>query len=534
MQRQFKGDDPMAEHHEGGSIDIPDMIPVYGPDGVRGLVSSGYVLGAACLASLGGFSFGYDQGVISIINVMPQFHGAIPQAGTDFGKGFMTGMLLLGAFIGCIFMPYLADKISRKWALTVVVVIFDIGAIIQTAAQNYGMLVVGRTIGGIGVGTLAMGAPLYISEISPPNLRGTLLVLESISLVSGAVVAYWITFGTRLIDSGVSFRLPFGLQMVSATLLGLFIHLFPHSPRWLALVDRHDDCLKSLSKLRGLPQSDAKIQAEFRGIITEVRFQQLIEQRQHPGMTGIKREAMIWMKLFSRRMWKRTAVGVGVTFFQQFVGINAFIYYAPTLFESIGQKGEMSLILSGVFNCLHLITVIVCFLIIDKVGRRPLAILGGFGMGACYIVVAVLSALYGPDWANTSAGWACVAMAFLFILIFGNTYSPLGWALPSEVFPNAIRSKGVGLSTCVNWLSNFIIGVVTPPMIAKIGYGTYIFFAIWCILAGIWAFFLVPETSGKTLEQIDEEFGDFSSQQEREIMAEAASAAAFCDRKPVV
>lgn len=156
MQQQVKGDDPMAEHDEGGTIDVLDSMPSYGPEGVRGLVSSGYVLGAACLASLGGFSFGYDQGVISIINVMPRFHGTIPQAETDFGKGFMTGMLLLGAFIGCIFMPYLADKISRKWALTVVVVIFDIGAIIQTVAQNYGMLVAGRTIGGIGVGTLAM------------------------------------------------------------------------------------------------------------------------------------------------------------------------------------------------------------------------------------------------------------------------------------------------------------------------------------------------------------------------------------------
>lgn len=332
----------------------------------------------------------------------------------------------------------------------------------------------------------------------------------------------------------MSFRLPFGLQMVSATLLGLCIHFFPHSPRWLALVDRHDDCIKSLSKLRGLPQTDAKVQTEFRGIITEVKFQQVIEQRQHPGVTGMKREALIWLSLFSRRTWKRTAVGTGVTYFQQFVGINAFIYYAPTLFESIGQKGEMSLILSGVFNCLHLATVIVCFLIIDKVGRRPLAIFGGFGMGACYIIVAVLSALYGPDWPNTSAGWACVAMAFIFVLIFGNTYSPLGWALPSEVFPNAVRSKGVALSTCVNWLSNFIVGVVTPPMMADIGYRTYIFFAVWCVLAGVWAFFLVPETSGKTLEQIDEVFGDMTSQEERDVMREVTSAVTSGGEKPDV
>lgn len=193
-------------------------------------------------------------------------------------------------------------------------------------------------------------------------MRGTLLVLESVSVVSGVVIAYWITFGTRLIESDVSFRLPFGLQMVSATLLGIFIHFFPHSPRWLALVDRHHDCLKSLSKLRRLPQSDERVQAEFTDIITEVKFQQLIEERQHTGASGIKREALIWLSIFNRRTWKRTIVGCGVAFFQQFLGINAFIYYAPTLFESIGQTGTMSLILSGVFNCLQLVTVIVCFL----------------------------------------------------------------------------------------------------------------------------------------------------------------------------
>lgn len=151
----------------------------YGPDGVRGLFSSGYVFGAAFLASLGGFSFGYDQGVISIINVMDQFHTAFPQAKTAFGTGFMTGMLLLGAFVGCLFMPYLADKVSRKWALSIVVVIFDIGAIIQTSAQDYGMLVAGRAIGGIGVGTLAMVRALFTRTSLPFSFQycGGLLTL---------------------------------------------------------------------------------------------------------------------------------------------------------------------------------------------------------------------------------------------------------------------------------------------------------------------------------------------------------------------
>lgn len=316
------------------------------------------------------------------------------------------------------------------------------------------------------------------------------------------------TFGTRFIDGQASFRLPFGLQMVCATILGVGIHMFPHSPRWLALVDRQEQCLASLSKLRGLPRTDERVQTEFSEIITEIASQKQMLELIHPCLTGFKLELSSWADLFARRNWRRTIVACGVTFFQQFSGINAFIYYAPTLFEDIGQTSEMSLILSGVFNILQLVAVCVCFVIIDKVGRKPLAIFGGFGTAAAYVVIAVLDAKYGSDWtAHKDAGWACVAMAFVFISIYGVTYSPLGWSLPSEVYPNYSRAKGVGLATSVTWISNFIVGVVTPPMLSSIGYGIYIFFAAFCFLAGLWAVFLLPETGGKTLEQLDEVFG---------------------------
>lgn len=156
-----------AEHDETVVAEPSFLQSVsYGPSGMRSLVRSPYVSGAAVLASLGGFSMGYDMGVISIINVMGQFHKTYPFAETAFGTEFMTALLLLGAFIGCIFMPYMADRYSRKWALTVVVIIFDIGAILQTAAPNYACLVVGRFIGGIGVGTLAM-----VSHPLTPNMN---------------------------------------------------------------------------------------------------------------------------------------------------------------------------------------------------------------------------------------------------------------------------------------------------------------------------------------------------------------------------
>ena len=162
--------------------------------------------------------------------------------------------------------------------------------------------------------------------------------------------------------------------------------------------------------------------------------------------------------------------------------------------------------------------------IIDKVGRRTLAIFGGFSMGVPYVIIAALYSLYSDKWpAHPAADWAAVAMAYVYILTYGVLYSPLGWALPAEVFPNAQRSKGVALSTATVWISNFIVGVATPPMISQAGFGTYVFFACFCFLSGVWAVLLVPETKGCTLEELDEVFGDGSAKEERVVMRQAAT-----------
>ncbi|KAF3809464.1 Sugar transport protein MST2 [Colletotrichum gloeosporioides] len=495
----------------------------YDVDGIKGIVRSPYVLGAALLASFGGFSFGYDQGVISIILVMPQFHDQFPETSPDhprygFNTGFMTGMLEFGAFIGCLFLPYLADKISRKWALTIATFFFCVGAIIQTAAHNYGTLVAGRTIGGIGVGTLAMGAPLYISEIAPPNLRGSLLVLESISIVIGAIVAYWITFGTRSISGEWAFRLPFALQMAPALMVGLGIHFFPFSPRWLAMVGRDEDSLGALTKLRRVPVSDERVQAEWKGILSEVRFQQAMVARDHPSTNAFTAELAQWADLFRPRYLKPTTIALAIPFFQQFSGINAFVYYAPTFFAALGQKGDMPLILSGMVNICQLIAGIPTFLFLDQVGRRKLAIGGGFAMAVPHLIMAGVVGKFNSSWDEHPAmGWLGVALIYIYVLCYATSYGPLAWTLPAEIFPNSKRAKGVGAATAIIWLANFIIGVCVPEMLIKIGWGTYLFFGCFCVAAGVFSFFMVPETAHKSLEQISALFGDHSVAEEQDI-----------------
>jgi MFS family permease len=307
----------------GNSVDILEYDHLsYGQNGLAGIIASPYVCGAAFLASLGGFSFGYDQGVISLILTMSQFHEVFPETADGhpnqgFYKGFLIGMLELGAFLGCLVYPWFADKYSRKWGLSAAVAWFCAGAVIQTASMNYAMLVAGRTIGGIGVGTLALGAPLYITEIAPPNLRGSLLVLEQFSIVVGAIVSYWLTYGTSEIPNEWSWRLPFLLQMVPALTVGIGIHIFPFSPRWLCMADRSDDSLKSLAKLRRRSEQDHLVQTEWKGILTEVRAQNEIMRRRHGDISGAKLEVLGWIDLCRPRYARRTMVATAIPFFQQ-------------------------------------------------------------------------------------------------------------------------------------------------------------------------------------------------------------------------
>ncbi|KAJ5337827.1 hypothetical protein N7452_004555 [Penicillium brevicompactum] len=497
----------------------------YESNGLKGIVNSPYVCGAALLASFGGLSFGYDQGVISLILVMPQFIDQFPEVDPaapkyGFHTGFLTGMLELGAFVGCLFFPYIADRISRKSGISVATVFFCVGAIIQTAANEYDTLVAGRFIGGIGVGTLAMGAPLYISEIAPPNLRGSLMVLEAISIVVGAVVAYWITYGTRAVSGDWAFRLPFLLQMIPALVVGFGIHLFPFSPRWLALRDRKEDSLASLAKLRRLPPSDETVLLEWRGILTEVRFQKEIMHNQYPNTGPAMLEIKGWIDLFRPRYLRRTAVAIAIPFFQQFSGINAFVYYAPTFLSRLGQSYDTALILSGLVNVFQLVASIPTLIFLDKIGRRKLAIFGGVAMAIPHLIMAGIYERFSDSWtSHKGVGWFGVALIYIYVACYAASYGPLAWVLPAEVFPSSRRAKGVGLATATIWLANFIIGVVVPQMLVSLGWGTFLFFGLFCVAAAIFAFFFVPETANKSLEQVAGVFGDVLNDSEDEIQA---------------
>ncbi|KAL8950413.1 MAG: hypothetical protein Q9222_003551 [Ikaeria aurantiellina] len=520
--RSVDGRSTFVHHAEA----VWDQREPYGPTGFRGVFISSYAALCAGFAALGGMVFGYDQGVVSIVLVMPQFLARFTRvseeaSGSGFWKGLLTAMIELGALIGALNQGWIADKISRKYSIVVAVIFFTVGSILQTASVDYAMLTVGRLIGGVGIGMLSMVAPLYISEISPPEIRGALLVLEEFSIVAGICIAYYITYGTRVMNGEWSWRLPFLLQMIPSTVLGLGILFLPFSPRWLASKGRDDEALQSLGKLRQLPVTDQRVQQEWFDIRAEVAFHKQTNAIKHPNLqtkstiNSVKLELMSWIDCFRRGCWRRTHIGIGLMFFQQFVGINALIYYSPTLFETMGLDYSMQLIMSGVLNVTQLVGVSTSIWTIDRFGRRPLLLWGSFFMTISHLIIAVFVGKYSKHWPDhRGPGWASVAFLLFYMLSFGSTWGPVPWAMPSEIFPSSLRAKGVALSTCSNWLNNFIIGLITPPLIQNTGFGAYTFFAIFCLLSLIWTYYFVPETRGRTLEQMDHVFNDVTSAEE--------------------
>ncbi|PHH82141.1 hypothetical protein CDD82_6831 [Ophiocordyceps australis] len=525
MGKSFSEKDNI-EHSQSDNVPISVGVEPYGPRGFRGIAASRYVAVCASFSAIGGLLFGYDQGVISVILVMDRFLHRFSEVSDDapgagFYKGLMTAMITLGAFIGALNQGWIADAYSRKYSIMIAVVVFTIGSSLQTAAVNYTMLVVARLIGGTGIGMLSMVVPLYISEISPPEIRGTLLVLEEFSIVLGIVISFWITYGTQYIPSHWAWQLPFLLQIIPGLLLGFGAIFLPFSPRWLASKGREQEALVNLAKLRCLPVSDGRVRHEWLEIISEAKFQKSVQAERHPNLVDggnrqkLKLEFASWLDCFKKGCWRRTHVGAGLMFFQQFVGINALIYYSPTLFGTMGLDHNMQLIMSGVLNVTQLVGVTSSLWTLDRYGRRKILMWGSVGMLLSHLIIAILVGLYSHNWpANTSKGWTSVAFLLFYMLAFGASWGPVPWAMPSEIFPSSLRAKGVAISTCSNWINNFIVGLITPPLVQNTGYGAYVFFAAFCFLSLLWTLYFVPETNAKSLEDMDQVFRDHSSTDE--------------------
>lgn len=483
----------------------------YGPSGIPGLVRNRYAVACAAFAGIGGISFGYDQGVISNVLVMKDFLTRWPIG--PWEKGLMTAVLELGALFGAITSGILADKYSRRHSIFFASIIFCLGSGLQCGAQSLNNLIIGRAIGGFGVGALSMLSPLYMAEISPPELRGSLMALEQLAIVLGVVFGFWTGFLTRHIVGSASWRIPLALQFLPGISLCLGCFVLPPSPRLLVLRGRIDDARKILAKLRLRTPDEAKEDPLIQLELLEMQINVALV-RQKPK-DGVSREA--WTTLFGREYVRRTLVGIMIMFFQQWSGINALLYYGPTLVESIGMRGDtVTLLVSGGIGIVQFLAVFPAIIFLDQWGRKTLLKGGSAIMTVSHFMIAILIHIFQDDWEwNAIAAWVAVFCTYIFTAAYGMSFGPIGWVLPSEVFPLSMRSKGVSLSTASNWINNFLIGLITPPLMEMSSAATFMIFACACFGAYLWSSYVVPETAGISLEEMDVVFGSAAGQEDR-------------------
>ncbi|RAK89635.1 MFS monosaccharide transporter [Aspergillus costaricaensis CBS 115574] len=493
--------------------------------GWRGLLSSKKTFAIALFASLGGFVYGYNQGMFSEILTMNSFIKATDgyAARTGLKQGMLTSILELGAWVGTLLNGYLADAMGRRQTVVVAVVIFCVGVIVQACTKNAGYVFAGRFVTGLGVGNLSMIVPLYNAELAPPEIRGSLVAVQQLSITFGIMVSFWIGYGTNYIggtgdgQSIAAWEIPVCIQVLPALILAAGMVLFmPQSPRHLMNQGRDEECLQTLARLRDAPTDDILVRIEYLEIKSLKMFEEETAKKKYPQYQdgSFKSNFMIgfhdYLSLITNpSLFKRTSVACLIMLFQQWNGINAINYYAPQVFEGLELGGNTtSLLATGVAGIFEFVFTIPAVLWVDNIGRKKILLAGAIGMAVCHFICAGLIGSYeGTFGEHKSAGWATVAFVWIFIINFAYSWGPCAWIVVSEVFPLSMRAKGVSIGGSSNWLNNFGVGLATSPFIAASTYGTFIFFGCITVVGAVYVWFFVPETKGRTLEEMDELFG---------------------------
>lgn len=461
----------------------------------------------AFASGVGGFLFGYEIGIINQIFSMDNFvttfgiqqydsSGSLEDTSQAADiKGWITFVFLIGCATGAAVVSYPCDYIGRKRTIHEGSAFFIVGCILQTSAHNIGTLYAGRFIGGLGIGQMSAVVPLYISETAQTSIRGRLISIYQFMITIGIFIASCANSVILTYMTGEKeWRLAFGLQLIPAFFLVVIITALPFSPRWLLYKGRIDEARSTLAKLREVPETDATLIEEFEEINKSV------EQDRAIGDAA-------WIELLEPTVLIRVAIGVTLQFFQQWTGINVILYYGTTLFANMGfPSADSSIGFVLADNGINMISTIPGMWLIERVGRRQLFIWGGAAMAFAHYMITMFVGL--SDNVHKSLAWGGMVFIFVFIIAFAATWGPVTWVYQSEIFPLRVRAKGTSVSTVSNWVWNAVISKIAPLILKDITFYTYLIFGSFCVVMSLFAVFVVPETKGKSLEEIDEIFDE--------------------------
>ncbi|EME88661.1 uncharacterized protein MYCFIDRAFT_80042 [Pseudocercospora fijiensis CIRAD86] len=454
----------------------------------------------AMFAATGSFLFGYDSGVMTDVIASPNFLAYFNTVKTSPTIGAINSTFSGGAVFGSLMGGLTMDRFGRRRTVQIGALIAAVGAILQCAAVNLGMILVGRIIAGWAVGLMSMSIPVYQAECAHPKMRGLIVGLTQQMIGVGFIVSTWIGYGCHHAPDSSSFqwRFPLAFQIAPALLLLVGFFWLPESPRWLIENDRDEEGLAILHKLHFDGTNEAWLHYEYNEIRATISAEKAIT-------------ASGWRIMFQVPQWRtRLLHGTLVQVFTQFSGINAIGYYQTIMYEALGITGGRAILVAGIYNCVGPIAnAIFIFFILDRVGRKRPLIFGAIGITIALICEAALNS-QNPNGDRQALSIAGVFFLFLVSIIFSLSFGPISWVYMSEIMPMQIRGRGNAFATGIgNWLMSTFITQVSPVALGSIGWKFYFLFVAFNLVVTIpviWVFF--QETNGLSLEEIDILFGE--------------------------
>ena len=460
---------------------------------MKSTINLGYLVFLSVVAALGGFLFGYDTAVIS---------GTIAQVTEQFGldalqQGWYVGCALIGSIIGVLFAGILSDKFGRKSTMILSAILFSTSAIGCAVSTDFNQLVIYRIIGGVGIGVVSIISPLYISEVAVAQYRGRLVSLYQLAVTIGFLGAYLVNYqllGYSMSNPDAStgwwdlvfvsevWRGMLGMETLPAIMFFIIIFFIPESPRWLILKGKEEKATNILERI----YTSSK-EALFQ--LTETKSVLSSESKSE------------WKLLLQPGIRKAVIIGVCIAVLGQFMGVNAVLYYGPSIFENAGLSGGDSLFYQVLVGLVNTLTTVLALIIIDKVGRKKLVYYGVSGMVISLILIATYF-IYGESWGISSI---FLLIFFLFYVFCCAVYiCAVVFVLLSEMYPTRVRGLAMSIAGFALWIGTYLIGQLTPWMLQNLTpAGTFILFAIMCVPYMLIVWKLVPETTGKSLEEIE-------------------------------